>query len=267
MSRPANIDGARPAAAAVAAPPLQRLRAQAGMELRLLLRNGENLLVALGIPVGIILFFSLVPVVDFDEPAVDFLLPGVLAVAVMGSAMVSLGISTGFERSYLVLKRLGATPLRRGELVAAKILAVLGVQLVQVLVLLGAALALGWPVDGPSAGTAPFRWLLVAVALATGTAAFAGIGLAMAGRLRATATLALVNAVFLVLLLASGVVFPRGSLPGAMTAVTAILPSTALADVLRAALEDGRLAGAAFAVLLGWATAMCALAARVFRWE
>lgn len=267
MSSHLDRAGARPVPAAAAAPSWQRLRAQAGMELRLLLRNGENLLVALGIPVGIILFFSLVPVVEFDEPAVDFLLPGVLSVAVMGSAMVSLGISTGFERSYLVLKRLGATPLRRGELVAAKILAVLAVQLIQVLVLLGAALALGWPVDGSSLGTLPARWGLVALGLVTGTAAFAGIGLAMAGRLRATGTLALVNAVFLVLLLASGVVFPRESLPGAMTMATAVLPSTALADVLRAALEAGRFAPAAFLVLGVWAVAACGLAARVFRWE
>jgi ABC-2 type transport system permease protein len=250
-----------------ASPTRQRLLAQAGMELRLLLRNGENLLVALGVPVGILVFFSLVPVVDFDQPAVDFLLPGVLAVAVMGSAMVSLGISTGFERSYLVLKRLGATPLRRGELVAAKILAVLGVQLVQVAVLLGTALALGWPVDAPALGTAPARWAVALLGLVIGTAAFAGIGLAMAGGLRATANLALVNAVFLVLLLASGVVFPREDLPGAMAQATVVLPSTALADVLRGALDEARVAGAPLGILGGWAVAMCAVAARVFRWE
>jgi ABC-2 type transport system permease protein len=237
------------------------------MELRLLLRNGENLLVALGIPVGILTFFSLVPVVDFDRPAVDFLLPGALAVAVMGSAMVSLSIATGFERSYLVLKRLGATPLRRGELIAAKVLAVLGVQAVQVLVLLGAAFALGWPVAAPAPGAAPLRWVVVLLGLAVGTAAFAGIGLTLAGSLRATANLALVNAVFLVLLLASGVVFPRDDLPGPMAQLAVVLPSTALADVLRAALDEARLAGGALGILAAWAAAACALAARLFRWE
>jgi ABC-2 type transport system permease protein len=249
------------------APPPQRVRAQAAMELRLLLRNGENLLVSLGIPVGILLFFSLVPVVDFDAPAVDFLLPGVLAVAVMGSAMVSLGIATGFERSYLVLKRLGATPLRRSELVAAKVVAVLGVQVVQVAVIGATALALRWPVEAAPLGAQPLRWLVVLVGLVVGTAAFAGIGLAMAGGLRATATLALVNAVFLVLLLASGVVFPREDLPGAMTSATTLLPSTALAEVLRSALDAGRLDGGALGVLAAWAAGACALAARVFRWE
>lgn len=250
-----------------AAPAARRVRAQAAMELRLLLRNGENLLVSLGIPVGILVFFSTVPVVDFDAPAVDFLLPGVLAVAVMGSAMVSLGIATGFERSYLVLKRLGATPLRRGELVAAKVLAVLGVQVVQVAVLVGTALALGWPVGAPAAVGGPGRWAIALVGLVVGTAAFAGIGLALAGSLRATATLALVNAVFLVLLLAGGVVFPRADLPGALTQAATVLPSSALADVLRTALDEGRVAGGALGILAAWAAAACGLAARVFRWE
>lgn len=255
------------AQAPAAAPARRRLAAQTGMELRLLLRNGENLLVAIGIPIGILTFFSVVPVVDFDRPAVDFLLPGVLTVAVMGSAMVSLGIATGFERSYLVLKRLGATPLRRAELVGAKVLAVLGVQAVQVVLVVGVALALGWPVEEPPLGEGPGRWPLALLGLATGTAAFGGIGLAMAGRLRATATLALVNAVFLVLLLASGLVFPRESLPDAMTAATSVLPSTALADVLRAALDEARLAAGPLGILAAWAVGACALAARVFRWE
>jgi ABC-2 type transport system permease protein len=197
--------------AAGAAPGVQRLLAQTGMELRLLLRNGENLLVALGIPVGMLVFFGLVPVVDFDEPAVDFLLPGAITVAIMGTAMVSLAISTGFERFYLVLKRLGATPLRRGELVSAKILAVLVVQIAQVVLLIAVALVLGWPAE---AGPRGARLLLLPVGMLLGTAAFAGIGLAMAGRLRASATLALVNATFIILILASGLVFPLDDLPG-----------------------------------------------------
>jgi ABC-2 type transport system permease protein len=247
-----------------AAPVRRRVRAQAGMELRLLLRNGENLLVAVGIPLGMLLFFTLVPVVEFDEPAVDFLLPGTVTVAIMGSAMVSLGISTGFERFYLVLKRLGATPLRRGELVGAKVAAILAVQAVQVLLLVGVALALGWP-QGPAVATRP---LLAVGVLLLGTAAFAGIGLAMAGRLRATATLALTNATFIVLLLASGLVFPLDTLPDAAAAATTVLPSAALAAALRYALQPaGDLPAMALAVLAAWAVGACALAAAVFRWE
>lgn len=251
-----------------AAPVRQRLLAQAGMELRLLVRNGENLLVAVGIPLGMLLFFVLVPVVDFDEPAVDFLLPGAITVAIMGSAMVSLGISTGFERFYLVLKRLGATPLRRGELIAAKILAVLAIQALQVVLLVVVAVTLGWPEGTGTTSQAGARPLLVVAILLLGTAAFAGIGLAMAGRLRATATLAMTNATFILLLLASGLVFPLDTLPDAAAAATSVLPSAALAEALRFALQpSGGLPAMALVVLTAWAVGACALAAKVFRWE
>ena len=241
-----------------------RIAAQLRMELRLLLRNGENLLVTLGIPVGLLAFFSTVDVLPTQGRAVDFLLPGMLAVAVMGSAMVSLAIATGFERSYLVLKRLGATPLRRSELVAAKSLATLVILGLQVCVLVGVALLLGWRPEGANLlrGT-----ILAGAGLALGAMAFAGLGLAMAGRLRALTTLALVNALFVLLLLTSGVLFPLERLPPAVAALARLLPSAALAQVLRAALAgSGPLLGA-LGVLAAWAAAMPALAARVFRWE
>lgn len=238
-----------------------RVRAQAGMELRLLLRNGENLLVTLVIPAGLLVFFSLVPVLPTaGARPLDFLVPGVLALAVMASAMVSLGIATGFERAYLVLKRLGATPLRRRELVAAKIVAVLAVQLLQLLVLAGVGLLLGWrPVAGGMVWVGP--------ALALGTAAFAGVGLAMAGRLRAVGTLALANGVFVALLLVSGIVFPLEVLPAPLAAGARLLPAASLAAVLRAAFAGAAVPTAPLAVLAGWAVATPLLAARVFRWE
>jgi ABC-2 type transport system permease protein len=242
---------------------VRRLWAQTGMELRLLLRNGENLLVTLGIPIGILTFFSLVDVLPTDgRPAVEFLAPGVLALAVMGAAMVSLGIATGFERHYLVLKRLGATPLTRTELVAAKALSVLAIELVQVIVVLGVAAALGWR---PDAGTAGVAAGVLAVLL--GTAAFAGIGLAMAGSLRAVGTLALVNALFLLLMLLGGMVFSLDVLPDAVAAVARLLPSAALSDALRSALGESEVLLRPLAVLTAWAAAAIALAASLFRWE
>jgi ABC-2 type transport system permease protein len=239
-----------------------RVRAQAGMEIRLLLRNGESLLVTLGIPVGLLVFFSTVDVLPAgrDEP-VTFLLPGIVALAVMGSAMVALGIATGFERFYLVLKRLGATPLRRSELITAKVAAVLAVQAVQVAVVMAAGVALGWRL---AAG--PTVWLVPA-GLALGTAAFAGLGLAMAGRLRAVATLALTNAAFVVLLLVSGIVFPLSALPTGLRAAAGLLPGAPLTEVLRAGFDGGGVPAGALAVLAGWAAGAVALAAWVFRWE
>lgn len=242
----------------------RRVGAQLGMELRLLLRNGENLLVTLGIPVGLLAFFSTVDVLPTEGRAVDFLLPGMLAVAVLGSALVSLAIATGFERSYLVLKRLGATPLRRSELIAAKSLATLTILVLQVAVLVGVALLLGWRLDAANVlrGT-----LLATIALVLGAVAFAGLGLALAGRLRALTTLAVVNALFVVLLLTSGVLFPLETLPAWLGGIARLLPSAALAQVLRAAFAGaGPLVGA-LGVLVAWAVAMPALAAAAFRWE
>lgn len=248
---------ARPTAGAAA-----RVAAQTGMELRLLLRNGENLLVAFGIPLLVLVFFSLVDVLPTgDRSAVDFLVPGVLALSVMSTAMVSLGISTGFERYYLVLKRLGATPLRRRELVLAKTLAVVAVEAVQVAVVTAvAALGLGWE---PSAS----RVGLVALALLGGTAAFAGIGLAMAGRLRAVATLAFANVLYIVLLLTSGIAIPLDRLPGPVATVAGLLPAAPLADLLRAGLGDAPVASGDAMVLGAWAVGAVLFAGRVFRWE
>ena len=232
------------------------------MELRLLLRNGENLLVTIVIPAGLLLFFATVDVVDLGAEPVDFLYPGMLAVAVMSTGMVSLAIATGFERSYGVLKRLGATPLRHSELIAAKVLAVLVIELLQVGVLTALALVLGWR---PAAGMSGL--LLAVLAVLLGTAAFVGLGMAMAGRLRAVATLALTNAVFVVLLLVSGVVFPLESLPAGVSALARLLPTTALAAVLRASLAGDGLIGSGLAVLAAWAAVAPAVAAAGFTWE
>lgn len=245
--------------------PFARVRAQTRMELRLLLRNSENLLVTLGIPLAVLLFFGLVPVLPTGGTSgVDFLVPGVLTLSIMGSSLVSLGISTGFDRAYLVLKRLGATPLRRGELVASKALAVLALQAVQVaaVVLMGAVL--GW---APDAGIGEV--LVSALALVLASVAFAGVGLALAGGLPAFATLAATNAAFLFLMLVSGIAFPLDRIPAALQAVARLFPSTWLAELLRAAFTSGPATSTlpGLMILAGWAIGACAIAAVVFRWE
>ena len=240
----------------------RRLRAQAGMELRLLLRNGENLLVTLAIPTALLAFFALVDVVDLPEPRLDFLVPGVLALAVMSTALVSLAISTGFERSWLVLKRLGATPLTRAELVAAKGVAVVAVEGLQLLVLGGVALALGWRPAARPAGAAA---AVLAVLLAT--AAFAGVGLALAGRLRALATLAVTNALYVVLLATSGIVFPLSRLPGALSLPARLLPSGLLVGALRPALGGAAVPRVVLGALAVEAVVAVAAAVVLFRWE
>ena len=235
------------------------VRAQTAMELRLTLRRGESLLLTLAIPLGLLLFFGTVDVVD---ASVEFLVPGVLALAVMSTAMTGLAIATGFERQYGVLKRLGASPLPRSGLLLAKTLSVLAVEALQVTLVAALGLALGW-----SAGHGMRAVVLAAVFVALGTAAFAGLGLLMAGRLRAEATLAAANGLYLVLLLVSGMVVPLERLPEPLAAVARVLPSGALAEGLRNAFDNTGPIVRPATVLLAWAVAALAAAASTFRWE
>ncbi|MEY2565733.1 MAG: type transport system permease protein [Actinomycetota bacterium] len=224
------------------------------------LRRGESLLLALGIPVLLLVFFSIVDVLPTDtKDPVDFLAPGVLALAVMSTAMVGLGIATGFERQYLVLKRLGTTPLGRPALLLAKTAAVVTVEVVQVAVLVPVALALGWRPHGNVA--------LALAAVVVATIAFAGLGLLMAGTLRAEVTLAAANGLYLVLLLLGGMIVPLGKLPGALRVVARALPAAALSDALHAALGSGAVPRQAWIVLAIWAVVAPAAAAVLFRWE
>ncbi|HSK52285.1 MAG TPA: ABC transporter permease [Clostridia bacterium] len=240
--------------------------ARLAMELRLTARRGENVLVTVVIPAVVLLFFGSVPVLDpgaAERTPVDLLLPGVLALAVIATSLVNLGIATAYERHYRVLKRLGGSPLGRGDLVVAKVGAVLAVELAQVALLVAiAAGLLGWSLPAGAS------LVVVAVALLLGTAAFGGLGLLLAGTLRAEATLALANGLFLGFLLVGGILLPVERLPEPLGSLAALLPAAALVEALRAGLgEASGDVGAAFAVLTAWAVASVAAAARLFRWE
>lgn len=247
-----------------AASPLAVTIAQTEMELRLTARRGENVLVTIIIPVVVLLFFASVSVLPTGSgPAVDFLLPGTLALAIIATSLVNLGIATAYERNYGVLKRLGGSPLTRGGLVAAKIGAVVVVELAQVILLVViATLVLGWH---PGPDTSP---PLFAAAFLLGTLAFGGFGLLLAGALRAEATLALANGLFVAFLLLGGIVVPVAELPDPMAALAGFLPAAALADVFRVALGSGDAdAARGLAILAAWGIGAVALAIRTFRWE
>lgn len=232
------------------APAASAIRALAAHELRLAARRGENLLVTLVIPVAVLAFFASVAVLPIPGRPVDFLVPGAIALGVVATAFVNLGIATAYERHYGVLKRLGGAPLPRGAIVAAKILAVVAIELVQALVLVAVAwLLLGWR-PGPGASTA-----LALAAVSLGTVAFAGLGLAMAGRLRAEATLAVANGLFLAFLLLGGIVLPVDQLPEPLGLVAAALPVEPLGATLRAALGTGSAGAGDVLRLVAWALA------------
>ena len=237
------------------------------MELRLTARRGENVLVTIVIPAAVLLFFASVGIVPgIAGPPVDFLLPGSIALAIIATALVNLGIATAYERSYGVLKRLGGSPLPRWGLILAKMLAVLVVELVQVaLLLLLATTVLGWRLPAGASATGAIG--VGAAALLLGTLAFAGLGLLMAGTLRAEATLAGANGLFLVFLMLGGIVLPVDHLPGPLQAIAAILPAAALADAFRAALDGGGAAGGPLALVAAWGIALAVVAAARFRWE
>jgi ABC-2 type transport system permease protein len=229
------------------------------MELCLTLRRGESLVVSFLIPVGVLVFFTKIDVLTNVRKPIDFLVPGVLALAVMSTAMVSLGIGTGFERRYGVLKRLGATPLSRGGLLLAKTMDVIAVEALQAVVILATGLALGWSWPGSLVVALPLLLL--------GTVAFAGIGLLMAGTLRAEATLALANALFLVLLFVGGMAYPLSRLPDVLETVARALPAAALAESLRDVLDGRAFPWGAVGVLVAWAIGAPLVAARFFTWE
>jgi ABC-2 type transport system permease protein len=236
------------------------ISAQARAEILLQLRRGENAIVTLAVPLGVLIFFSKVDAVttDFSDP-VDFLVPGVLALSVMAAAMVSLGIATGFERRYGVLKRLGSTPLSRGGLLAAKTATVLVLEVIQFVLVIATGVALGWHLR--SGVVAALALLLL------GTIAFAGIGMLMAGTLRAEANLAASNALFLVLLFLGGMAYPLDKLPGAVEAFAKLLPAAALSETVRAVLTARSFPSGELVVLVAWAVVAPLLAARFFRWE
>ncbi len=240
----------------------QSIWAQTQAELTLTARRGENVLITVIVPVLLLVFFASLSIVRVGNTnPVDFLLPGMLALAVIATGMVALGIATAYERYYGVLKRLGASPLPRAGLITAKALSVLALEVVQVaLLMIVAAIFYGWHPAG-SPGT-----LLVALLL--GSITFAALGLAMAGALRAEATLAGANGLYLLFLLLSDAVLPLDHLPTVLQDLAHVLPAAALTDALRAALTVGAtFPGSDIAVLAAWAIIVLGVAMRTFKWE
>lgn len=240
----------------------RQVLAQTRVELLLTLRRGESVLITLIVPVLLLIFFTSLNIIPTSGgKAVNFLLPGMLALAVMATGMVSLGIATAYERYYGVLKRLGSSPLPRSGLIIAKVISVLALEVIQVVVLVGvAALFYGWrPV-----GSVPLALLVIA----TGTITFAALGLAMAGALRAEVTLAGANALYLIFLLIGGGILPLSHLPGPLATLALLLPAAALTQALQAAMTEGAAFPSGALLTLGiWAVLILVVAIRTFKWE
>ncbi len=247
--------------APAAASRAQMLRAQTVMEFKLLLRNGEQIGLTLLIPLLLLFFFNLPLLYSLDTPRrIDFVVPSIVTLAVMSAAFTGLAIGTGFERKYAVLKRLGGTALPRSVLILGKTLAVLLLEILQLVLVCGVGFLLAWHPHG-----SVFPALLLVI---VGTLAFGGLGLLVAGTLRAEITLAAANLIWLILLFAGGIAIPLGRFGGAARDVLQYLPSAALSDGLHAVWQHGNsLPVRDMLTLLVWAAVAIPAAARWFRWE
>ncbi len=243
------------------APVVRRVLGQAGFELRTTLRNGEQLLLMLVLPVLILVGLSRMTLVDVgSENRLAVVAPGVLALAVMSTAFTSQAITMGFDRRAGVLRLLATTPLGRGGLVLGKAVAVLALELGQVAVLGVVAAILGWH---PVTSGIPAALL----ALAVGTLAFSALAVLLAGLLRAEAVLALANLIWVLLLVGGAVILPARLLPGPLAALAPWLPSGALGDALRGALSSGTAPLSSILILIGWSLVLGLSAARFTRWS
>lgn len=242
------------------APPRRRITATAGLELRLTVRNGEQLLLALIIPMLALIGGTLITVVTLPEPRINAVVPGVLVLAVLSSAFTSQAITTGFDRRYGVLKRFAAAGVGRAQLIAGKCAATLAVIAGQCVVLGGTAVLLGWrPAGNP-------LWVVLIVLL--GAAAFIGLALLLGGTLRAEAVLAVANLLWLIFVMVGGIIVPLNQSPSALQTVGELTPSGAMSQALRAVLQDGSAPPvASLVILVAWIAVGWAAAVRWFKWQ
>jgi ABC-2 type transport system permease protein len=239
------------------APAAKRILRHGLVEARLLIRNGEQLLLALGVPLAILVASRFV---NSSYANMELLGPSVLALAVWSSAFTSTAISTAFERRYGVLERLATTPLGKPGLLAGKALAVIMIMIGQLVILVGAALALGW-----RPRFTPVSALLAVLLVILATATFVCLALFLAGRLRAESVLGAANLIYVILLIGGGLIIPVARYPAALRPVIEALPTAALGEGLRAA-ANGQLLGWPVLVLLAWLVAAGLAAWKGFRW-
>ena len=239
------------------------LVAQSRMELVLLLRNGEQLLLTMFIPITLLVGLCLLPLdtglgASTAVRATTFV-PAIMTVAVMSTAFTGQAIALGFDRRYGALKRLGATPLPRWGIIAGKSIAVTLVVILQAIIIGGIGLAFGWR---PSV----LGLVLGAVLIAIGTVTFSGLGLLLGGTLKAEVVLALANLLWFAMVGVGSLVVLGDRVPEAAQWIARCVPSGALTEALTQA-TAGSVDLFGIGVLLAWAAVAAVLAVRWFRFE
>ena len=245
------------------APVRSMIAAQSAMELRLLLRNGEQLLLTMFIPITLLIGLCLLPLsTDAGDSAAaraHTFLPIVLTVAITSTAFTGQAIAVGFDRRYGALKRLGATAIPRWGIIAGKSVAVVVVVAMQTVLLTAIATAFGWRPDAVGIGFAGASIIL-------GTVMFATLGLALGGTGKAEVVLALANLIWFVLAGFASLAVLGSRVPDAMHDLALATPSGALAAALSHA-GSGSFHAVAFAVLVVWSVLGGAAAVRWFRFD
>ncbi|WP_166971964.1 ABC transporter permease [Brevibacterium atlanticum] len=241
---------------------LQRIFSQAKFETVAVLRNGEQLLISLVFPLGLLIFLAKSPlltglgVISPDASPLTIAVPGALSLSLASSAFTGQAIATAFDRRYGVLRQLATTPLGTNGLILGKLGAVIIVVLIQFALVLAVSLALGF--------RGPIDVLGAVLATVFGTAALLSLGLLMAGTVRAEATLAGSNLIWVLMAGVGGLVIAP---PGEWGTVVSYLPSGALGDAMRAAVGSGNIDIKAIIVLLVWGLVGTLAARRWFRFE
>ncbi|MER2133042.1 MAG: ABC transporter permease [Arthrobacter sp.] len=238
-----------------------RVLNQGKYEAETMLRNGEQLILAVVLPLLGLIALSVTPVLDAYGPSrIDTATPGILALCALSTAFTGQGIATGFDRRYGVLRFLSTTPLGRAGLIAGKVIAVLSVLAIQVVLVSAVALFIGWR---PSLPGLPLALLL----LVLGAVAFTSLGLLVAGTVRPEATLAITNLLWILLAGVGGIILPAASLPADVEPFVQLLPSAALGDVMRSALIETQFNLSATLILLAWTILGGLAAVRWFKWS
>ncbi|MCC9174695.1 MULTISPECIES: ABC transporter permease [unclassified Arthrobacter] len=238
-----------------------RILNQGRYEALTMLRNGEQLILAVVLPLLAMVALVVTPLLDgYGTSRINMAAPGIFALCAMSTAFTGQGIATGFDRRYGVLRYLSTTPLGRTGLIAGKVIAVLAVLVIQVVLVSVAALLFGWQPE--LSGLLP-----AAVQLVLGAVAFTALGLLVAGTVRPEATLAITNLLWILLAAAGGIIIPVGNLPHVLQPFIEVLPSAALGDALRSALIDSQFNISATLILLAWTILGGLGAVRWFKWS
>lgn len=237
------------------------LAAQFRLELKLLLRNGEQLLLTMFIPITLLIGLSLLPLGSFGENRVAVFVPAIMALAVISTAFTGQAIAVAFDRRYGALKRLGATALPVWGIITGKALAVVTVVFLQAILLGGIGFALGWR---PS----PTGLLAGGLVIGLGTAAFVAMGLLLGGTLRAEIVLAAANLLWFVFAGFGALTLDTDTVPGGLAQLARLTPSGALTEALSRAVGDPAtvsLDWLGIAVLAIWGAISALAALRWFR--